>query len=356
MLLPHHPHHIQVDAMCDIVHLGINSANQDAACAAAGLLKAQLLSTTGGASLLPDQALDLLGTAVEQSQIAHPLSPGLPPRFAMFSIVASLRDSNSLDAVSPAQLMPILQHTVQLDAVDLHSGAVPPEGRKRVTRIVMLMQQPAAEQLAPQQLAALLEVAVAANDQLNFMALKFQHAPHHGFVTAPAYLQLDAATVVALMMLTVKAAAPPWRTESRHCILQHLLLGGAGLRLMEGDCQLLLPVLLAAISVWPDETCSSGSVFKTVTSLAEGQISSTVLLELLTAALQAGKQQAFVDLWKSSGWQARYDLNAAGVGQLLRSASRCSKHMFIAIKKLLRKHAAWRDVRAEASKAFWLRG
>jgi hypothetical protein len=360
LLLPHHPHHIQVDAVCDIVHLGLNSANQDAARAAAGLLRARLLSTTGGASLLPGQALDLLGTAVERFQDEQPRFTDMyerSPMSVLKSIVASLRDSSSLDAVSPAQLMPMLQHAVQLDAAALHSRPAPSEGCRRVTRIAALAEQPAVKQLTPAQLVALLEVAVAADDGYNYCILleapkKQQPLPavqlHLVDAAAVDAAAVDAAAVAALMELAVKAAARPRRTESGFMILQHLWHSRAGQRLQEDGCQPLLPVLLAAISGWPDEPSSvTGSVGKHMVSLSRSDMSSTVLLELLTAALQAGKQQAFVDLWESSGWQAKSGLNGADVGQLLRSAAMCSKCMFIAVKKLLRKHAAWRDVSAE---------
>jgi hypothetical protein len=110
-----------VEAVCDIVHLGVNSSKQHAARAAAALLKAVLLPATGGISLSPGQALDLLYTALDRHQYEQ-FGPDFPSMSVLGSVVDSLRDSNSLDAVSTAQLMPVLQHAVQLDAIALRSA------------------------------------------------------------------------------------------------------------------------------------------------------------------------------------------------------------------------------------------
>jgi hypothetical protein len=330
--------------MCDIVHLGVNSATQDAAWAAAGLLNAWLLSTSGGASLTPGQALNLLGIAVERHQDAQPLSTQVSDS-VLHSIVASLRDSNSLDAVSPAQLMPMLQHAVQLDAVALHSHAAPPEASRGVTRIDALVEQPAFKQLTPEQLTTLLEVAVDADDERNFIRLtRYRPGQVAGSMAVlPAYQQLDAATVVALMTLAVKVTARPRRTDSCQLILRDMWESQAGLRLQEDGCQLLLPVLLTAVSIWHDRI-SAGNPFDTMIDLAGDKIGSTVLLELLTAALQADNVEAFKELW----WQpASSSLNGADLGQLLRSASRCGEYMVWASRKLLREHDAWDDVSEE---------
>jgi hypothetical protein len=85
-------------------------------------------------------------------------------------------------------------------------------------------------------------------------------------------------------------------------------------------------------------------MFKTMISSAGDKIGSSVLLELLTAALQAGNEEVFDLLW----WQpARSSLNGVDLGQLLRSAARCGKRMFMAIGKLLCEHSDWGAVSAE---------
>jgi hypothetical protein len=184
-----------------------------------------------------------------------------------------------------------------------------------------------------------LEVVVKADDEDNYYEL----------LGVPALQQLDAATVVALVVLAVKAAARPRMTESESSILASLWQIATfqhAAQLLEGGCQLLLLVLLAAIRVWPDVTSSAGDMFKRMIRFAGDTIGSTVLLELLTAALQAGKQQAFELLW-GTAYQAKHGFDGADVGQLLRSASRCGKHMFMAIERLLCEHHAWGAVSLE---------
>jgi hypothetical protein len=314
------------------VHLGVNSGKDDAALAAVALLDARLLSTAGGLSA--GQALELLLTAVDRHQDHHS-QHSFPSKSVLGSIVHSLRNSRSLDAVSAAQLMPVLQRAVQLDATALRSET-PPTASKRESRISVMIRQPAFEQLKPEQLAALLEVVVEADDAYNFTMLT---KPFPGELYSPewpAFRQLDAATLASLMMVAIKVAAQGHSTEPT--ILRSLWSSQAGRQLREDGCQPALPVLLAAFSAWPAVNFGVGSMFKTMLYSASGSIGSTVLLELLTAALQAGNQQAFDFLWMLNG---RESLSSVALGQLLHIASESGTNIFISVTRLLRGHPAW---------------
>jgi hypothetical protein len=338
-----------VEAVCDIVHLGVNSGNQDAAWAAADLLNTLLLPTTGGTSLTSGQALDLLYTAADRNHFRQ-LHPKPHVASVLGSIVESLRDSNSLDAVSAAQLMPLLQHAVQLDVIDMRSAArseaahllllqLNADTCKFATRVSALAQQPAFKQLKPEQLAALLEMVVGANDEFNFFWL-INRSPFGAVVQDnehPAFKQLDAATVAALM-LAVKVAGQGQMTSPFCLILNALWVSQAGRQLREHGCQPALPVLLAAFSACSAAACGE-AVFKRMVDLARNSAGSTVMLELLTAALQAGDQPAFEYLW--SKWQgARASLNAIDLRQLRCIALESGERMFDAVTRLLREHHA----------------
>jgi hypothetical protein len=247
------------------------------------------------------------------------------------SIVDSLRGSHSLDAVSAAQLMPMLQHAVQLDAVArLSATATPYGGRMSVSRISALVRQPAYGRLTPEQLAVLLEVVVEADDSFNFLQLTGIDG------LSPAFKQLDAATVASLMMLAVEAARRCQRGQmtNLHLIIPNMLwLSPAGRLLRDDGCQPLLPVLLAALSVWPSP------LLRCMVGFAGSSIGRSVLLELLTAALHAGNKEAFDCLW----WQnAKDSFTGVDLRQLLCIASRSGKRTVASsVRRLLRGHHAW---------------
>jgi hypothetical protein len=71
-----------------------------------------------------------------------------------------------------------------------------------------LVQQPAFDKLKPEELAALLEVVVDANDEYNFSWLTklspYAELKHDN--ERSAFKQLDAATVASLLMLAVNVA------------------------------------------------------------------------------------------------------------------------------------------------------
>jgi hypothetical protein len=273
--------------------------------------------------------LDLLYTAVDR-HLDEQLPPLIPTISALGIIADSLQYSHSLDAVSAAQLMPVLQHAVQLDAI------APRGAGKRVMRVGALVRQPAFAQLKPEQLAALLEVVVEADDEYNFDRLTRLYP--YSSEERPAFKQLDAATVASLIILAIKVAGRSQQTESEHTILQLLWASHAGQQLKEDGCQLALPVLLAAFRVWPAVNFSVDSVFKYIILNARRSISSAVQLELLTAALQVGNKQAFEYLWKQ---HATASLTGVALGQLLCIASRSGKRMFSPVRKLLCQHLAW---------------
>jgi hypothetical protein len=79
-------------------------------------------------------------------------------------------------------------------------------------------------------------------------------------------------------------------------------------------------------------------MFISMLRTAGDSIGSTVLLELLTAALQAGNKQAFDVLWMQN---ARASLSSVALGQLLRIASESGTNIFISVTWLLRGHPAW---------------
>jgi hypothetical protein len=250
------------------------------------------------------------------------------------SIVASLRDNHSLDDVPTAQLMPVLQHAVQLDAAALRS-ATPPNTRKRTTRASALALQPAFDELKPEQLVALLEVVIEADDEYNYLKLTMHpnvYVMQDG--ERLAFKQLDAATVASLMMLSVEVGRRGQITDSQHIILSHLWRSQAGQPLREDGCQPGLPVLLAVFSVWPALRGSNEpSPLGYMLSEVAGSIDSTVMVELLTAALQAGNKQVSEDLW----WQhASGTLSDVDTAQLQIVASRSGKRMSNFVKRMLR--------------------
>jgi hypothetical protein len=174
-----------------------------------------------------------------------------------------------------------------------------------------------------------LEVVVEADDACNFHVLTMGHPDGEW----PAFTQLDAATVASLIMLAVKVAGRGQITDSKHNILKGLWRSQAARQLREDGCQPLLPVLLSALSVWP----GVDSMFTKLVRSVRRSISSTVVLELLTAALEAGNEQAFDFLWSQD---ARARLNVVDLRQLLCIASRSGTCMLY-VKGLLHGHPAW---------------
>jgi hypothetical protein len=105
----------------------------------------------------------------------------------------------------------------------------------------------------------------------------------------------------------------------------------------EDGCQPALPVLLAALRVW-SAVAYGDSMFEHMVLLASDSIGSTVLLELLIAALQAGNEQAFRYLWCQP---ATNGLNSVDLRQLWCIASKSGTRLFYTVERLLREHHAW---------------
>jgi hypothetical protein len=368
--LPHQsrndPHHITAqegEELLDIMHLGVNCANSNRVHVALNIF------SRTQATLRPQEALEILYTAVERHQDFQQLGdadvrPTKPLDFIINDLGVVMGSSlrSGLNAAPLAQLMPVLQHAAQLDAAalpDIAATCIPlpnafnnvlGAGESRTSRLFLLARLPAFHQLTSEQLASLLEVAVRAGDDGNVCVLH----------TAPAFGQLDAATLCNLLELAVKEPCFEGRPEAAKSWTLHLLQSPRAAEQLTDGGQLLLPVLLAALSAWPvkpdtrqpggsaaqflflgENPGFMGSLRGSVTSRAQQKMSTTVLLELMKAAVQASNMQAFAHLWQLP---AAADLSGKQLGQVLSSAA--AYGLLCVVEEVLEKHNAWATVGA----------